>query len=84
MNTETERAIVSELAYQSRCADAWDNANKPSVGEELLLIEEYLAKTRTAFTHNHGNDAALDSLRKVTAMCIRCLNNHGAPVRVVP
>lgn len=71
--------IFDELEYQNDLGLNHDM--KPSVAEEILLIQEYLNKARTALVNNTGDDQALDVLRKTTAMCLRCLTNHGCPQR---
>ena len=76
-------AIISELQYQESRGSGWKNANMPSVGEELLLMEEYLHLARTAYTNNAGDEEALEVIRKVVGMGVRCMTNHGAPLRRV-
>jgi len=73
-------AIGNELHYQEARAkrDNWDHKNVPSVEGEILMIEEYVAKARAAYTNNAGNEQALHELRKVAAMCVRAMINHGA------
>ena len=74
-------AIRGELRYQESLGHTWKNRNHPTVGEELLLIEEYMALARTAYTRNPGDAEALDVLRKVAAMCVRAMSNGGVVMR---
>lgn len=81
---EAINAIEGELNYQHSIVS--DNEYNPiaSVAEEILMMEEYLQKARTSFTSNTGDKAALDQLRKVTAMGIRAMINHGSVERKNP
>ena len=76
--------LRSEFAYQMRrCEEeGWEHANKPSVAEEILMLEEYIARARLEWTRNQGDEQALDVVRKVSALALRCLANHGCPPRV--
>lgn len=81
-------AIDTERDYQDR---VWkDNAGKEpnspvrTVAEELLMLEEYVAKARAAWTiapRNMENEMTTDVLRKCAGICVRALENHGAPSR---
>lgn len=53
---------------------------------ELLLLEEYVRKARTAYTETMGDQSETptrDVIRKIAAIAVRCLEFHGAPPRVV-
>jgi hypothetical protein len=80
-------AIDSERAYQDR---VWiENAGlteEPvrTVAEELLMLEEYVTRARVAWTNAPRNvEAAIttDILRKCAGICVRAMENFGAPVR---
>ena len=49
-----------------------------SVGEELVLMQEYLNRAFKAYTDKMGDAPALHAIRKVTALGVRCMENHGA------
>lgn len=68
-------AINEERDYQ-------DNLKKGtrSVGDELCLLARYVRKAQDDLTQN-GKNAALDEVRKITAMGVRCLEDHGVPRR---
>ena len=84
---EVYAAIDSERNYQdarrgnSARTDLDDNRD---LGSMILLIEEYLGKTRTAFSGPHpaGKAAAVEQLRKVAALAVLAMEYHGAPLRV--
>lgn len=49
-----------------------------SVAEELLLMQTYLNKAIKAYADNYGDAPALHQLRKVVALGVRAMENHGA------
>ena len=75
--TRAFEAITGEMRYQA----AQPCTNTPSVAGEILLIEEWVAKARTQYTVNDGDEQALCELRKVAATCMRAMINHGAYAR---
>lgn len=75
------QAISAERYYQIGITG--DDASNMSVGEEILLAEEYLAKARALWTADFEQPEidALHNIRKVAAILVRCMEHHGAPVR---
>ena len=90
---ETPRAAVyaaidSERDYQTRVwrENAGLSATEPvrTVAEELLMLEEYVAKARAAWTvapRATEVEVTTDVLRKCAGICVRAMENHGAPMR---
>lgn len=54
-----------------------------SVAEELVLMQRYLDKAFGAYTDNYGDAPALHQLRKVVALGVRAMENHGALPREI-
>jgi hypothetical protein len=75
------KAIQGELDYQRIRYEGWVNANHPSVEAELLCLKVYLDKAIVDWQENQGNVATLHQIRKLAAISVRCLANHGAPDR---
>ena len=73
--------LNGERKYQNHKDPTWQHEGKATVGEELLMMEEYLRLARTAWTTTAGDEQALEILRKVVGIGIRCFENHGVPVR---
>lgn len=48
-----------------------------SVGEEIVMMEVYLRRAAEGFTDNYGDGVALHVIRKVVALGVRCMENHG-------
>lgn len=81
-------AIDTERDYQDKVwrenAGLEPNAPVRTVAEELLMLEEYVAKARAAWTiAPRATEVAVttDILRKCAAICVRAMENHGAPPR---
>jgi len=94
---EVYRAIDSELDYQ---ASVWKNpedsgAHNPlTVGEFILLVEQYTARARQLWTSESKQLAHTDSgacyytevqtlefMRKIAGIAANCMTQHGAPQR---
>lgn len=83
-------ALDSEREYQRRRALV---AGKPgeaqhSVEEFVLYMDDYMRELKTQLARTWTPDgsaptAALDTLRKVTALGVACMEQHGAPLRTV-
>lgn len=83
------KAINSERTYQTRVwrENAGLSETEPvrTVAEELLMLEEYVAKARAAWTaapRATEVEVTTDILRKCAGICVRAMENHGAPFRV--
>lgn len=49
-----------------------------SVGAELTLMKVYLDKAMAEYARDFGDASALHGIRKVAALAVRCMENHGA------
>lgn len=80
---EVFEVIQTERRYQEKDQVDKDlnHKGKPSVEAELLLMEEYLLKSRTACSTSPDKSDVLDVLRKVVGIGFRCFENHGCPER---
>lgn len=85
--SEVYSAIDSERAYQDHewpDLDEWDEpaGNRLTVGEHLLLIEEYARKAREIWaTEPKPEKGTLDVMRKIGGIAVNCMEQHGAPRR---
>ena len=82
--TDVYAAIDSERAYQDNLWPDGEGAgsNKMSIGEFLLLAEEYIAKARAAWVVEKRPEInALNIMRKVAGIAVNCMEQHGAPRR---
>jgi len=76
--------IVGERHYQDAQLKGGRFEKKVhTVGEELLLMKRYLDKAIVEYADNFGDAPALHGIRKVAALAVRCMENHGALPREV-
>ena len=59
-------------------------AEEHSVPAELVLMKVYLDKAMTTWASKPGSETTLDFVRKIVGVGVRCMENHGAPPRMVP
>ena len=78
-------AIDSERAYQD---DRWGNQDGPDSGayghtvdEFALYILTYAQKLADEASASRGDDEKLNIVRKVIALGVACMEQHGAPNR---
>lgn len=75
-------AIDSEREYQDK---QWnpDGQSVMSIGEQILLLQEYALRARTCWSleKDHENALSLHMLRKCAAIAVNCMEHHGAPFR---
>lgn len=75
------KRICEERAYQDSFVDEKGLCKKHPVVAELLQMEEYLVRARTAWVNGKGDNEALHMIRKVLAIGVRCGENHPLPKR---
>lgn len=73
--------INGERDYQDNLGEDRTNGHQRSVGDELVLMEVYLRRAFDAWTNNPGDIRALDEIRKIAGIAVRCMENHDTPMR---
>jgi len=75
---EVYSAIDGERAHQDGL-----NPKVLSIGEEIALALRYTNKALESWSDdfNPPEQEALATLRKLAAICVRCMEHHGAPKR---
>lgn len=87
---EVYAAIDTERAYQDK---QWPSAewsgdnnvspNALSIGEFILLMEEYASQARYSWTREKRPEMnALNIVRKIAGIAVNCMEQHGAPKRI--
>lgn len=89
---EVYAALDTERAYQE---SRWQAENMPggpasrqhSLEEWLVYMQSYLSEAINQVSRNgvgsYEYNKALDTIRKITAMGVACMEQHGAPIRFV-
>jgi len=78
------KTIDEEREYQEQIVltDPTRSAQKDhSVGDYLTLLAAYLRKAQDAYTTSAGNCATLKEIRKIAALAVRSMEEHGAVPR---
>jgi hypothetical protein len=83
---EVYEIIDTERDYQDNVVDADPSRRclpEHSVGDFLTMLRYYTNLTDVAWSTNAGTDKVLDNVRKIAGICVKCMEKHGAPPRVV-
>ncbi|MEI7718397.1 MAG: hypothetical protein WCI72_00900 [archaeon] len=83
---EVYDAIEGELSYQKALVKQQDFNTVKTVGEYLACLGVYLRKAEDAWNDesDHGeNRPSLQQMRKIAALAVSCMEQHGAPTRDV-
>jgi len=82
---EVYRVIDGERDYQDAgLGNSKRHPDQPATmtpGEYLLCMEEVLSDGRKVWYKPDGSQACLDYVRKLAALCVACMQIHGAPAR---
>lgn len=84
--TEVCKALKSERQYQEtrwNCITT-STCGKHSVTEFLVFMRDYAEEALHHLSRNsepQASEFALNSIRKIAAMGVACMEQHGAPLR---
>ena len=85
---EVYAAVDSEREYQEYVVDPslseQESFDKHSLPGELVLMKLYLDRATNLWAGRPTNETALDCVRKIAGIAVRCMEHHGAPPRMVP
>jgi hypothetical protein len=82
--SEVYSAIDSERDYQdAQRGNAKRHEGQPAMtpGEYILCMEHALAEARSTWYRPDGGERSLESVRKVVALGVSAMEQHGAPRR---
>jgi len=74
-------AIDGERAYQGTLGPTRTDGEERSVGDYLVMLGTYYRRATEGWTNSAGTEIALDNMRKIAAIAVRCMEEHGAPRR---
>lgn len=82
-------AINSERDYQDALAAnmTGDSQGQHPVASFILFMETYLHKAKAVASTDWSDrcdERTLEHIRKVVALGVSCMEQHGAPMRVMP
>lgn len=70
------KLIDSERDYQNSLGASRTDGSKKTVGDYLTMMNAYLQKAVEDWTFNPGCEKALDEIRKIAAITVRCMEEH--------
>lgn len=72
--------VDEERIFQDKMRPSTHHEGNASVPAHLLLMQEYLQRAITSWTNYRGMAVveALDEIRKVAALAVRCMEQNGA------
>jgi len=83
--SEVYAAIDGERSYQDGLwpQDGTPDAPNPlTIGEFVLMLEEYAAKARAEWiAEKKPEQKTLHMVRKIAGIAVNCMEQHGAPTR---
>lgn len=73
---EVYSAFDTERDYQDK---VWPDSANLSLGDFILMLNEYVDRARGAWVTEHAPELqALEMVRKVGGIAVRCMEQHGA------
>ena len=82
---EVYAAVDSEREYQEDLEPSLTQQDRHTIPGELVLMKVYLDRAMEAWVNPRNDiEAALNHIRKIAGIAVRCMENHGAPPRMVP
>ena len=72
------KVIDGERDYQNYLGSDRMDGSDHSVGDYLTMMDTYFRRAKDAWTNNPGDVASLKEIRKVAAIAVRCMEEHGA------
>lgn len=87
--TEVYQAINTERDFQdSFVLPERQYYQTHTLGEFILMLNQYAAQAQQKWTHHadkvDGYPESLHEIRKLAAIAVRCMEQHGAPLRELP
>ena len=76
------KAVDEEIDYANSLPSDRTDGSEKTVGEYLVMLDTYLRKAKDEWTFNDGTEEARQEIRKIAAIALRCLEEHGAPHRL--
>lgn len=76
--TEVYEIIDKERDYQDSLDSDRTVGVPHQVGSYLTMLRSYMTKADQNWTDRAGDTAALHEIRKIAAIAVRCMEEHGA------
>jgi hypothetical protein len=71
-------AVDYEIDYAKALGnDRVESQDPHTTGEYLVMLDTYIAQAKAGWTFQAGDRKALDAIRKVAAIAVRCMTDNG-------
>jgi hypothetical protein len=74
---EVFECIDGERRYQNLLPKGRSSGEELPVAGEVLLLDKLMGDVKAAYYQNAGDMEAIAVIRKIAAVAIRCMENHG-------
>lgn len=84
MTTLTRNEVFAAIDQEREVQDKkWGTLDEHphAVGSWLTIMRQLLNDAEKAYMSQHGDFGALDEIRKVVAIGVACMEQHGVPLR---
>ena len=78
MRAEIIEAIDSERLEQDR---RFPNHHH-TPGEYILILRKLMKDAERVWYPSHGDEAVMNEIRQIAAVCVKAMEEHGLPMRV--
>lgn len=79
-NTDNMKAVFSAIKEEREYQDIrWGTLeeNPHEIAAYVLFIEQYVSVARTLLTKGNNDSQVLDAVRKIAALGVACMEEHG-------
>lgn len=73
--------VDDEISYAKELPITRTDGSTKTVGDYCTMLSTYARKAQDAWTNTPGVAASLEEIRKIAAISLRCLTEHGCPPR---
>lgn len=81
LREQVYKAIDGERDYQDSLGPDRTDGSVKSVGDYITMLNTYQRRATDAWTNIPGNRQALHEIRKIAAIAVRCMEEHGIELR---
>lgn len=82
---EVYKVIDGEREYQKNFIEPNPDRHQGeldhSVGDFIVMLTSYVREAQENWTRHGGVEKSLNSIRKIAAIAVNCMEDHGAPKR---
>lgn len=75
------KLIDEEKDYQNNLPSSRTDGSYKTVGDYLTMMSAYLARAIDDWVSNPGTMEAMDEVRKIAGIAVRCMEEHETPAR---